>query len=368
MVWAIKDAPTRDPFEHSVLSVMADEADEDGCGVWLSVPTIAERGKMSDREARDCVKALLERGLIGYGDQDEVPARIRRDRRPVCYDLLIPVSWYSAQVLARVNRFRRDKGRESLTSQGCGRESCASRPATARGPRCPHRPDIAPPPPKKRRSDLGKPRPKKDANGVTVSTPVEEVPNGVTDSPGGLLNTDGVTDRSERGDYQSPNPVSSNPDEDNPPPTPVINNSPEAVPTDKNQGGDNFSNPRPKDPADQLVAELIALAPPWRLLAVRTREALADPGVQSHPFEVVRLALLELAEGKHGPTRSPRRVLEDGPWWDAAYHRVAAAMGPALPSPREAAIADCDLCDPSGWILDVEPVRRCTHVAVAASA
>jgi hypothetical protein len=158
-------------------------------------------------------------------------------------------------------------------------------------------------------------------------------------------------------------------DQEIPPPTPTTDSPPSPSPDpDQTRGGDDSSNPQA--PPDALVDELVALKPGWRLLEQRVREVLADPIAQGHPFEVVRQALLDLAQGTHGKTMSPRRVLEDGPWWDSAYGRVAAAMGPQMPSPRQAAIADCALCDPGGWVLDGEdgPARKCDHAATTVPA
>jgi hypothetical protein len=217
MIWAVKDAPLADCEEHAVLTVMADEADEDGCGVWLAIPTIAERARLSERQAARCVKDLRERGVLGLGDQS-LAARIRADRRPVVYDLLIPFSWFGVRI-ERVNRSRDKKGLEPLTAAS--------------------RPDIAEPPPRKRRSDAGSSRARQpipdgvtsshaDApDGVTSSRPAD----GVTNSPPGLVNRHGVTSKSPRGDYQSYDPVS-NPVKETPggtlPPDPL---RPQAPPT-----------------------------------------------------------------------------------------------------------------------------------------
>jgi hypothetical protein len=142
---------------------MAGSANEHGSGVWLSMSAIAERAKMSAKEVRSCLGSMIERGLIGYGDQSEIPAQTRRDRRPIVYDILVPASWYSPTALAAVNEARRSKGQPPLTSQTCGNAPCAERTAAEQSPRCGHRPDIAPAPLKTRRADHGLPRPKKDA-------------------------------------------------------------------------------------------------------------------------------------------------------------------------------------------------------------
>lgn len=191
MIWAVKDAPVANCEEHAVLSVMADEADEAGCGVLLSVRTISERSKVSEREVARCIKDMFDRKLLGLGDQSKA-LYIRADRRPIVYDLLIPYSWFGR--IERVNRNREQKQLPPLTADS--------------------RPDIADPPPKARRADYGKKRaPRDKTDGVTNSPVVppgrgdsQSDRDGVTSSPVGLANGYPQTGKSPRDDWQSDDP------------------------------------------------------------------------------------------------------------------------------------------------------------------
>lgn len=49
-----------------------------------------------------------------------------------------------------------------------------------------------------------------------------------------------------------------------------------------------------------------------------------------------------------------RRAAEQASWKRADDRRQRAAA-------KRAAIDGCELCDDGGWILDVQPVTRCTH-------
>jgi hypothetical protein len=194
MIWAVKDAPLKDVYEHAVLTVLSDEADEAGCGVFPSVPTIAERAHCDPREVRRCLVDMEARKILGRGDQ-ALAAYIRADRRPIVYDVLMPASAYGTVALERVNRERLRKGRPPLTSE--------------------NRPDIAPPPPKPRRSDVGKPKKKKVLVDARTASPGVD---GRTSSPGGLADAHDRTTRSPRPDYQSANPLVLDPEEITPPP------------------------------------------------------------------------------------------------------------------------------------------------------
>src|SRR5688500_10882172 len=98
LLWAVKDAPVADVEEHAALTVLADQADESGCGAFLSTTTIVKRTRLHARTVQRRLVSMLARGLLGPGDQS-LASYIRADRRPAVYDLLIP---YSA--FANVNR------------------------------------------------------------------------------------------------------------------------------------------------------------------------------------------------------------------------------------------------------------------------
>ena len=69
-----------------VLLKMADVADADGRGVWLTTSRMAEELGCSVRTVQRAVKELQLAGLIHEGDKRAV-AHIRSDRRPTVYDL-----------------------------------------------------------------------------------------------------------------------------------------------------------------------------------------------------------------------------------------------------------------------------------------
>ncbi|MFD8670965.1 hypothetical protein ACFV1U_37040, partial [Streptomyces microflavus] len=113
MIWVLSgDAPVSDVNEYAVLGAMADQADPDGCGTWLSKETIATRVKISEETVKRCWRNMARRGLIARGDQSHV-RHYRADRRPVVFDLLIPYDWFSN--IDRINTERGRYGRPPLT-------------------------------------------------------------------------------------------------------------------------------------------------------------------------------------------------------------------------------------------------------------
>lgn len=92
LTWAIYDiAPTlTDASAYRILLVLADEADNDGRGVYLSSATIAERTGLSQRTVATKLKDLENMGIVRRGDQNLV-AYLPANRRPVVRDLnMIP--------------------------------------------------------------------------------------------------------------------------------------------------------------------------------------------------------------------------------------------------------------------------------------
>ncbi|WP_328923195.1 hypothetical protein [Streptomyces griseoaurantiacus] len=160
MVWVLSgDAPVADVNEYAVLGAMADKADPDGCGSWLSKETIAARVHVSEETVKRCWRNMARRGVIAKGDQSLV-SHYRADRRPVVYDLLIPYGWFSN--IDRVNAERERLGRPPLTPQD--------------------RPPIAPAPVKPARADKGKPRPAARGNSQTPRKSAAGTPDGGTTS------------------------------------------------------------------------------------------------------------------------------------------------------------------------------------------
>lgn len=163
ILWAMKDAPIADAEEWAILVCLAERADDDGCGAFPSQGAIAKRVKMADRTVRRRLEAMEERGLIGRGDQSA--AAYLKDKAPVVWDLLIPLSWFPN--LDRIQEFRERRGRAPLTAE--------------------ERPTLGPAPDKARRVDFGQVRTPDFGTGRTsspVATPDSET--GRTASPGGL--------------------------------------------------------------------------------------------------------------------------------------------------------------------------------------
>lgn len=164
VLWATNDAPIADVNEFAVLVMLAERADPDGCTTFPSRPTMAERTHIDPKTVLRTLQRMEKRRLIGKGDQSAA-AYLRRDRRPVVYDILIPFAWFPN--IDRINKERAEKGKPPLTPQS--------------------RPPIVAPPAKVRRSDLGKKRPRKksEARGDSES-PREDgdaEDHGVTVSP-----------------------------------------------------------------------------------------------------------------------------------------------------------------------------------------
>ncbi|MFD8385250.1 helix-turn-helix domain-containing protein [Streptomyces sp. NPDC059679] len=173
MLWAMKAAPVADTTEKLILISLAERADEDGCDAFPSKATLAKDAICDEKTVQRKLGKLVDRKLIGLGDQ-RAAQYIEKRYRPKVYDLLIPYSWFPD--VDEINESRRRRGRGLLTPE--------------------NRPDIVPAPTRRERSDKGKPRTKQE------STP----PRGDTKSP--LTKPDsapapGGTDRPTRGDSQS---------------------------------------------------------------------------------------------------------------------------------------------------------------------
>jgi hypothetical protein len=62
--WVLHNSPVDVSGQRIVLIVLADHAASDGTGAYPSVETIAREARMSERNARYCLRALEERGAI----------------------------------------------------------------------------------------------------------------------------------------------------------------------------------------------------------------------------------------------------------------------------------------------------------------
>lgn len=192
-------------YERAILTYMAHRAKKDGTEAYPSASTIADYACSDTRTVRRHIDNLLARGLIAEGNQ-KAAAHIRKDRRPVVYDLLIPYDWYSADQIGEVNAERAERGLGPLTPE--------DRPRLT-----------TPPPAKKARSDKGVPNPKRrkstsessatdnavaseDDTGGLSDTPYDPVDNSPRDvSETGREGVRGVSQTGPRGVSQTPKTV-----------------------------------------------------------------------------------------------------------------------------------------------------------------
>lgn len=170
ILWAMKDAPVADAEEWAILACLAEKADDDGCSAFLSQGTIAKRVRLAVRTVRRRLDAMEDRGLISRGDQDAA-AYIAADKRPIVWDLMIPLSWFSN--VDRIQEYRERKGRDPLTSE--------------------ERPDLSAAPEKLRRIDYGTPKRPDSQSGGTSSPPGPTVRPDSQSTTGGLPVHDGGT-------------------------------------------------------------------------------------------------------------------------------------------------------------------------------
>lgn len=88
--WALFKAPTKNPTEKVILTVMADRVGIDGRGFdgcWASHQWLAESAGVSVSTVQRYLKEMEARGLIRRGDPGLVK-HLRGDRRPVVWDLV----------------------------------------------------------------------------------------------------------------------------------------------------------------------------------------------------------------------------------------------------------------------------------------
>lgn len=342
LIWAVKDAPVADVEEHAVLTVLADEASEDGCNAFLATSTISRRARVHERTVQRRLDAMEARGLLGRGDQSRA-AYIRADRRPVVYDLLIPFTAFAN--VDRVNQSRAGKGLTPLTPEA--------------------RPNIAPPPPTKLRSDAGKKKPKKaDATDDTTTSRTDSgdpqtashPADGVTTSPIGLPVTDGVTTSPGRGDFKSPDPVLD----------PVIDpTTPSPPPSDA--GEEEQEQDLPRQDRDNvltaaeeaLAVEAIEARPDWSPSTLR--EVLADPRIRQRRPEIVRLAVMDAT--RDPKTDTPNRLLYDlCPSWRRAARQLGVLPteqpDPGRPAAHRRGDCSAGLCDGSGSYMETVQVDK----------
>jgi hypothetical protein len=101
--------------------------------------------------------------------------------------------------------------------------------------------------------------------------------------------------------------------------------------------------------ADRIAAMTHALRPDWPLASLRT--LLARPELANRTRRDVAVALAWVA--CESATKTPARVLEAGPWWQAANHERTGKSSYNVPCPDHAD--------------QVQPCRRCKAAATPAT-
>lgn len=86
--WALKQQKTREPTQRFVLLCLANYAGADGRNAFPCLSTLVADTGFSERTIRRTLRQLEALGLLIRGNQAIAAAHIvRRDRRPVVYDL-----------------------------------------------------------------------------------------------------------------------------------------------------------------------------------------------------------------------------------------------------------------------------------------
>lgn len=89
VLWAIYEAEKVPPHLVAPLIVYATHTDVNGKGAYIAAATLAKLTSKTERAAKNDTTQLVQLGLIKPGDQS-LATHIRRDRRPVVYDLTMP--------------------------------------------------------------------------------------------------------------------------------------------------------------------------------------------------------------------------------------------------------------------------------------
>ncbi|MFH8577189.1 hypothetical protein [Streptomyces zaomyceticus] len=179
VLWAVDHAPVKDAEERAILVALVIKGDFDGFNCFRSYKTLGEKARVDAKTAGRRCREMEARGILKRqeGHRSPVWEAIPQEQRPVCWEVMIPASWWSPEQLADINDQRANLGRAPLTRE--------------------NRPALAPAPPKKVRTDKGVKRPKQaeqgDEDGGQSGDPG-------TTSPGG---TPGTTSPHPR-DLQSP--------------------------------------------------------------------------------------------------------------------------------------------------------------------
>lgn len=158
-----------------VLVVLADHADPDGRGAYVSAPTIGRRLGITVRSVRRSIAALEAAGVIGPGEQALV-SHIRKDRRPFVWDLAVDGRHVRLEFDGSLAAEPYDRDRHGVTPATPREESrgdvhgihgvTPASPKPTTEPQTPtHLPSVTHLPPRARSQTIGRPEPRERGRG-----------------------------------------------------------------------------------------------------------------------------------------------------------------------------------------------------------
>lgn len=94
-LWALDQAPVKNPTAVLVLVALADEANDDGEGACPYMDKIIQRARCSERSAQEHLRNLFRARLINQGDPGVARRRYKKTggRVPRVWDLNLAASW-----------------------------------------------------------------------------------------------------------------------------------------------------------------------------------------------------------------------------------------------------------------------------------
>lgn len=275
ILWAVEHAPIVDAEERAILVALVSKGDFDGCNCYRSYATLAKAARVDERTAMRKIKAMTQRKLIRPqpGPKPESWKKLKRDKRPVVREVMVPASFWSAVQLEEINRQRAERGRKPIT------------PET--------RPDLAEAPPKKARADKGKPNPKRSRKKKADPTP-ETPERGVSKSPrpkGGynvcgvsLSHLAGCLEVTSRGVSESPNSPLVPPASPSSPLVPPMDGE-SNHPSEGKAGREDENSNNTNDSSGDTSAPKPSTAPSDQEVRLECAQMLVDRAVRLWPTE-----------------------------------------------------------------------------------
>ncbi len=354
-IWAMDNAPVTNPTAALILIALADEANDDGQGAAPYMDKLVQRARCSERSVQDHLRNLFRSRLINLGDPMVARQRYRKTggRLPRVWDLNMTASWTAVpeprtddEMLAYSDKIGQRPVRRSADQ------------AERDGVQDLHPSDDP--------LDSGVQilHPTSDTTSdQAIQSEVDEVDQEEGCSPphpwGAAHCTPGVQPA-------APYPLVPACSPSNTPPS-VQNLTLEEEPAEQEEGEDS-----PREwTLDETVAWFIHRRADWEQRHPGAiREALTTAVAQGlGDLRTVSSALRELAEGRHGDTGSPRRLLHaDGKWWvnvraAATVDRTASSVRCGMPGHERQPDDGCALCvgEVNACPDCPRAARKCTH-------